>query len=61
VAISSESNGPCSEPWAGKTNVQIQERVERGLRPEWPNVLVDDSSLTRFLQVKKTLSPAARS
>jgi serine/threonine protein kinase len=54
VAISSESSGPCLEPWAGKNNVQIQERVERGLRPEWPSALQEDSSMTRFLKVSST-------
>jgi serine/threonine protein kinase len=49
VAI--RSDGPCSEPWAGMTNVQIQERVGKGFRPPWPEELKADSSLSRFLKV----------
>jgi serine/threonine protein kinase len=45
------SEAPCSEPWAGKTRVQIQDLVEKGFRPLWPEVLVADSSLWRFQQV----------
>jgi serine/threonine protein kinase len=54
VAVS--SGGQCSEPWAGMTNVQIQELVEKGFRPEWPKLLEADSSLSRFLQVIITVS-----
>ncbi len=49
VAI--RSSGPCSEPWFGMTNVQIQELVGKGFRPQWPEVLKADSSLSRFLKV----------
>jgi serine/threonine protein kinase len=49
--IAIRSGGPCSEPWAGMTNVQIQELVGKGFRPVWPEVLKADSSLSRFLTV----------
>lgn len=50
VATAAEP-GPCCEPWAGKSSMQIQDMLTNELRPKWPQEMEVDMSLQRFIQV----------
>jgi serine/threonine protein kinase len=51
VGTAADSPGPCCEPWAGKSNMQIQDMLANELRPKWPQEMEVDMSLQRFIQV----------